>query len=195
MLRRCCQFLIKQIFGCIEIKILARIIKINKFLQNKINLDINQYMILSKKIIKYEKGVGKEYEIINGELLFEGEYTKGKRNGKGKEYFLNGKILFEGNYSNGKRNGRGKEYYLNGELLFAGYYLNGERSGFGKMYDGKGKLLFEGTYLNGKRSGKGREYNEIEGTIFEGEYLYGVKYGYGQLNMNKTLIIIIVSQM
>ena len=37
-----------------------------------------------------------------GEIIFEGEYLHGKRNGKGKEY-LNGKIIFEGEYLNGER--------------------------------------------------------------------------------------------
>ena len=38
------------------------------------------------------------------------------------EYDENKKLKFEGEYSYGLRNGRGKEY--NGELLFDGYYLN-----------------------------------------------------------------------
>ena len=72
--------------------------------------------------------------ILNGKLLFEGEYLNGKRNGKGKEYdSLNDKLIFEGEYSNGKRNGKGKEYNNNGELIFEGEYLNGE------IWYGKGK--------------------------------------------------------
>ena len=43
------------------------------------------------------KGTGKEYGYF-GELLFEGEYINGKRNGKGKEYYNNGKIKFKGEY-------------------------------------------------------------------------------------------------
>ena len=38
----------------------------------------------------------------NGQLLFVGEYVKGKRNGKAKELYDNGKLLFEGEYINGK---------------------------------------------------------------------------------------------
>ena len=36
-------------------------------------------------------------------------FSNGKRNGKGKEYYLNGKLKFEGNYLNGERNGKGRE--------------------------------------------------------------------------------------
>ena len=44
-----------------------------------------------------EKGKGnvKEYNNL-GELIFEGEYVEGKRNGKGKEYDKFGKLIFEG---------------------------------------------------------------------------------------------------
>ena len=37
-------------------------------------------------------------------MKFDGEYLKGKRNGKGKEYYPNNIIKFEGEYLNGKRN-------------------------------------------------------------------------------------------
>ena len=51
-------------------------------------------------------------------LIFEGEFLNGVRNGKGKEYYKEGKIKFDRKYLNGKRNGKGKEYYRNGELAF-----------------------------------------------------------------------------
>ena len=51
------------------------------------------------------KGTGKvkEYSLIKGNLIFEGEYLNGKRNGKGKEYDWDGNLLFEGGYLNGNR--------------------------------------------------------------------------------------------
>ena len=51
--------------------------------------------------IKDGKGYIKEYDCL-GDLIFEGEYLNGERNGKGKEYNF-GKIVFEGEYLNGKR--------------------------------------------------------------------------------------------
>ena len=41
--------------------------------------------------------------MVNGELIFEGEYLNGKRNGKGKEFY-NGELIFGGEYLYGKRN-------------------------------------------------------------------------------------------
>ena len=51
----------------------------------------------------------------DGQLLFVGEYVKGKRNGKGKEFYDNGKLLFEGEYINGKK-WNGKVYNKNGNI-------------------------------------------------------------------------------
>ena len=80
-------------------------------------------------IYELKKGNGKvkEYSEYNEEtLIFEGEYLKQKRNGKGKEYDF-GRLIFEGEYLNGLRNGKGKEYDRHGELIFEGEYLNGKR--------------------------------------------------------------------
>ena len=60
-----------------------------------------------------------------GKLQYEGEYSKGKRQGKGKEYYSSGNILFEGEYRDGKRTGEGKEYYYNGEIKHEGFFLYG----------------------------------------------------------------------
>ena len=73
---------------------------------------------------------------------FEGEYSNGEKNGKGKEYYDNDKIKFEGVYKYGKRNGKGKEYYKDGEVKFEGEYKNGIMYE-GKMYDNKQKKIYE----------------------------------------------------
>ena len=64
---------------------------------------------------------------MDGNLIYDGEFLDGKRNGKGKEYYKEGKLKFEGNYLNGEKNGKGKEYYHNGQLAFNGEYINGEK--------------------------------------------------------------------
>ena len=43
-------------------------------------------------------------------LKYEGEYFKGERHGKGKEFSKEGKLIYEGEYANGKRDGKGKQY-------------------------------------------------------------------------------------
>ena len=159
--------------------------KIDYILKNNINGD----------------GIGLEYwdnGFCQGTIKYEGEYLKGKRNGKGKEYYEDGEILFEGEYYNDLRwNGKGydhshnivyelkngtglvKEYHkINKKdyiLEFEGECLYGKKTGKGKEYHYlDGRLEYEGEYLNGKKHGKGKEYKlgELE---FEGEYLYDYK--------------------
>ena len=60
-----------------------------------------KYIIKQKKV-EYEgeiingikNGIGKEYDSVDGKILFVGEYSKGKRK-KGKEY-QDGELRFEG---------------------------------------------------------------------------------------------------
>ena len=108
---------------------------------------------------KEGKGFIKEYD-YGGELIFEGEYLNGERNGKGKEYDYSGELIFEGQYLNGERNGKEKDYYYeNGKLIFEGEYLKGKRWNVNiKEYYKDDILIFEGEYLNGERNGKGKEY-------------------------------------
>ena len=57
------------------------------------------------KIIKYleKNGKSKEYDYFDGNLIYEGEFLKGIRNGKGKEFNKEGKLIFEGEYLNGEK--------------------------------------------------------------------------------------------
>ena len=89
-----------------------KMVRFNKTLQKKLNINLINYRIFSGKYIVYEKGgIVKEYNSYNDGLMFEGEYKNGKRNGKGKEYnsYSNDNLLFEGEYIDGKRNGKGRD--------------------------------------------------------------------------------------
>ena len=149
------------------------IIKYNKILQQRLNIDIKHYQALSGKYLIYESnGIGKIYDGESNNLLFEGEYLNGKKNGKGKEYngLGLGVIIFEGEYLNGKRHGKGKECIGN-KILFEGEYKNGKRNGKGKEYGFEDELsFFEGEYLNGKRNGKGK-FTIKDKFFIEGEFL------------------------
>jgi len=191
-----------------------QIIKYNKSLQNLFEINLVHYIFFSGKYIIYEsKNFGKEFGNHDNNLIYEGEYLHGERNGKGKEFFSNGKIKYEGEYSHGIRNGKGKEYFIKGKIKFEGEYLRGKKwngkeysyingqfsefkngTGFIKEYDAfYGNLLFEGEYLNGEKNGKGKKYyNDFDNhrLKFEGEYLKGKKWngiGYGKSAFQKIL--------
>ena len=84
-------------------------------MQKIIDRRLIHYKSFSERYIVFgQDGKGKEYNAINGKLIFEGEYVNGKRNGKGKEY-CDGKLRFEGEYEMEKEN-----YMI---LQMAIYYL------------------------------------------------------------------------
>ena len=192
-------YIIKYIFSFLDDTKKLILINYNKHLQNKLNIDIEYYKVISGKYKIYENnGKGKEFILGINTLIFEGQYKTGKRNGKGKEYYENGNLKFEGEYLNNKRwkgigynikgkialeldNGKGKEYYgifgdkdkikfegkFLGEKIWNGkiYNYNGNEEfeikdgkGFIKEFDNEGNVIYEGEYLNGKRNGKGKEY-------------------------------------
>ena len=118
---------------------------------------------LKKFFFEFKNGKGFRKKVTSyGDLIFEGEYLYGEKNGKGKDYYLFHKLEFEGEYLNGKKwngkgydfkrniiyelnNGKGfiSEYYPNGKLKCEGEYLNGEKNGRGKEYYPNGKLKFK----------------------------------------------------
>ena len=95
------KYILQNIFAFMDNKRKFKIVKYNKSLKNKLNLNLEDYKKLSGKYIIYsEKGKGKEY--ISTLLLFEGEYLNGERK-KGKEFDWKGHVIFEGEYINGKK--------------------------------------------------------------------------------------------
>ena len=199
------EYTIKILFFHLDEKIKLKLIKYDKNLQNIIDINLNNYkFFFSGRYIRYIEfeadGKGKEYYGYNDELKFEGEYSNGERNGKGKEYYLNGELEFEGEYLNGKKwNGKVKEYDFYDKLIFEGEFLFDDKWN-GKGYDEKGNIIyeiinstgkrkdyyesgelyFEGEYLNGERNGKGKEYYENGKIKFEGEYLNDKTNGKGK---------------
>ena len=168
------KYCLEYIFSFIEEKKKLSIIIYNKELQEKLNRNINFYKGIKKRILEIDKnGIGRIYE-FNGDLIFEGEYSNKKKNGKGKEYLIK-KLIYEGEFKNGKKNGIGKEYFsLFGALAYEGEYKDGQRNGIGKEYDIFSNLVFEGEFLNDKRwNGKAYIHYRKSKLLFEGEYKQG----------------------
>ena len=198
-------YIIQLVMSLIDQTKKFKIIKYNKNLQKKLELNLLTYKNYTQKYIIYEeKGKGKEYSGCDI-LCFEGEYKNGERNGKGKEFDYNGELEFEGEYLNGKRNGKGLEFDYGGEITFEGEYLNGKKwngkkYGYETSYTSEWtgeefyKNIFTAEYLNGKiwnavgylniKEGKGHVIKYYKGGYpkieFEGEYLNGERNGKGE---------------
>ena len=184
-----------EIFSYLNQNVKLEIIKYNKKYHNLLEINIESYKKVSKKIrIIENNGFGKEYTMDERILIFKGLYLNKKKHGKGIEYYLNGRIKFEGEYSNGykikgngynwfgellyklEKNGKIKEYYENDKLKFEGKFLYGRKNGKGKEYYENGKVRIEGEYRDDILNGKVIEYDLDGNIIFDGEYKNGNKW-------------------
>ena len=193
-----------------KIKIFAKLLSQYKF--DYTEESVMKFFELTKQSIKNENIVNEYVEIFNTELyIYKGEVKKGTKikNGKGKEYFLNGELLYEGEYTNDKREGNGIEYSEEGEPIFKGEFKEGKHwsgikkifeeyedeneqikkyikcivqinrgklNGKCKEFDIEGNVIYEGEYLNGKRHGIGKEYSINNNVDFDGEFKEGKRW-------------------
>jgi hypothetical protein len=134
-------------------------------------------------------GIGKEFSRPHGKTIYEGDWSFGKRHGKGICYILNGDT-YEGYWRKGKRHGKGKLFYryieqFEGELdgsddipneRYEGDWLNDKRHGRGTYFFYGGK--YEGEWKNDKWHGRGILIDR-DGSKYEGEWKYGELHGKG----------------
>jgi hypothetical protein len=117
-------------------------------------------------------------ERTNGELIYEGAFKDGLREGEGKLYKDN-TLIYEGAFVRGLREGKGKAYENN--TVYEGPFVQDKREGAGKIYDAYRTLIFEGEFKNDKKNGYGKLYNQYGKLDYEGEYKNDKKHGYGRL--------------
>ena len=87
----------------------------------------------------------------NGEYYI-GQSLNGKKHGKGIIFDKNGNIIYEGDFVNGEKEGNGKYYYKNGEY-YDGPWIKDKKHGKGIIYYPNGSILYEGEFVNDKREG------------------------------------------
>ena len=83
---------------------------------------------------------------LNNNLLYNGEYKKGMKDGNGVYYYSNGE-KYEGKFCNGLREGKGIFYWKDG-TRWEGYFTNDEMNGEGIFYDGNNS--YNTIYKNGE---------------------------------------------
>ena len=92
-------FILKQLFSYLGKREILKIVKYNQRLFNRLNINLIDYKIFSGRFLIFEEnGKAKEFNCCSDEdnnLLYEGYYINGKKNGRGKE-FLGNLLLFEG---------------------------------------------------------------------------------------------------
>ena len=98
------KYILKRIFDLLTNKKFLYLIRYNKVMQEKTEINIENYKKEGNRIkIGGTNGYGKEYRLNTNIILFEGEYFNKEKNGRGREYYENGLIKFDGVYFKGKK--------------------------------------------------------------------------------------------
>ncbi|KAK5865314.1 hypothetical protein PBY51_016488 [Eleginops maclovinus] len=111
---------------------------------------------------------------------FEGHFTHGEKNGKGKFFFFDGSSL-EGYFVDDGLQGKGVYTHEDGGVLH-GMYVDGDLNGPAQECDAEGRLMFKGQYKDNNRCGECWVYYPDGGCVFgkvneEGE-MTGDSVGY-----------------
>ena len=85
-----------------------------------------------------------------------GYFDNGAKGKYGKYYDKDGKLLYEGDYKRGERNGKGKCYYPDGSK-YEGDFVKNKKEGSG-VFHWDDKTRWEGTWKNDKMDGTGTYY-------------------------------------
>ena len=112
-----------------------------------------------------KEGPGKE---ISGCTIYSGDFKQGERHGKGLLSRRDGQLIYNGDWLNGKKNGEGCEI-LKGGIKYVGNFRDDRYEGHGKQWQ-EDVLVFEGEFVNGLRDGPGTVYNQDGSIITKGVF-------------------------
>ena len=97
---------------------------------------------------------------LNEQAFYVGYWDNGRQYNKGKVFDINNNLIYDGEYKKGVRDGNGIYYYQNGEK-YEGKFRNGIREGKGVFFWKDGKR-WEGYFKNDEMNGEGIFYDENE---------------------------------
>ncbi|KAA6428969.1 MAG: hypothetical protein FRX49_01079 [Trebouxia sp. A1-2] len=119
---------------------------------------------------------GKTGELVCGGGMYKGEILAGQPNGKG-QFFTS---QYDGEWIRGRREGRGTCYYYNGET-YQGQWISNQRHGQGRMQYSNGDA-YEGSWIKDHRNGLAK-YFYANGDVFVGRYEHNRREGLGTIYM------------
>ena len=112
-----------------------------------------------------------------GGNTYEGEIRDGEEHGQGKWTYMNG-VVYEGEWRDGKEHGQGKSTYPGG-FVYQGEWRDGKEHGQGK-FTYPGGFVYEGEWRDGKEHGQGK-FIYADKFVYEGEWRGGKEHGQGKL--------------
>jgi len=118
-----------------------------------------------------------QYFYPSGELVDEGDYVMGAKQGTWKHYYRNSTVASIGNYVDNKKHGLWQFYREDNSPEAQGEFLEDEQSGTWTYYFPGGEICQTVVWLNGKRNGWCRRF-DLNGTlVFETEYADDMRNG------------------
>ena len=116
-------------------------------------------------------------DYTDDQMVEEGVYVNGKKEGVWRQYWNNGKVKSETTYKNNLQSGSAKIYYKNGSISEEGTWIGGKWDGSYKLYYENGNLSYEWNYVNGKREGQQKYYFENGKVLYDGSWKGGNESG------------------
>ena len=156
----------------------------NKFEGWNYYIDINGTLYIGLFVNGKLNGKGERYE-LNGKI-YRGDFVNNIPEGKGRE--TNNIYVYEGEFKKGKKEGKGKIIYKNNGDWYEGKFENDNFNGGGHYVWKKNGYEYFGNYINGIIEGKGI-FKYGDKAIYKGEFKNGVKEGIGEwLTKNNKII-------
>ena len=120
-------FITRKVFSFSNEVIKLKLIRYNKNMQSKMNINLINYKTFSGRYIIFEtKQKGKEYDSHNDKLIYEGEYLNGKR-WNGTEIVYRYRCLYKKEYINGIRGDSKSESIFDENKVYKGELANGKK--------------------------------------------------------------------
>ena len=125
--------------------------------------------------LKQNKNKSRSRDILN-QITYNGDIKNFKKEGFGEEICQD--YVYEGQFHKDKKHGKGKIKYIQSGDKYEGDFYDGIINGYGK-YEWANKCVYIGNFLNGEMDGKGL-FKWPDGSEYEGDYVKGVREGLGK---------------
>ena len=105
---------------------------------------------------KYAKGyydVGSDDDDAGSSLVYAGDFTDDKFNGKGKQFHYSGRLEYDGDFNDGWKQGHGTEFYENGTVKYEGEWFRNRYNGKGIYHCNNGDVI-DGKWTDGLLNGE-----------------------------------------
>ena len=129
--------------------------------------------VLGITYLKFKDEIILETRFDGESKMEENGYRDGGNHGVQKRWNHEGDLVVEGNFVNGAREGHWIYRYDNGVIADEGNYVNDREDGFWLSKDENGRKLTGRTFLNGKCNGTITTYNEDGSIQKQSEYING----------------------